>query len=155
MGIEIERKFLVKNDTYKSLAKGILYYQGFLSSDKERIVRIRISDKEAFITIKGISQGAIRTEFEYKIPVEDAEFMLAELCEKPIIKKYRYKIKFEGLIWEVDEFCDKNKGLVIAEVELESKDQEFEIPEWIDIEVTGNEKYYNVYLVKNPYNTWK
>ena len=154
MGIEIERKFLVKNDTYKILAEGVLYYQGFLSLKKERVVRIRIVDKEALLTIKGLSQGSLRTEFEYKIPFEDASFMLDNLCVKPIIKKYRYKIRFEGFIWEIDEFCNENEGLVIAEIELDHIDQEFEIPKWIDKEVTGIEKYYNVSLIINPYNSW-
>lgn len=154
MGIEIERKFLVNNDTYKSLAKGILYYQGFLNTDKERVVRIRIFDKEAYITIKGLSTGAQRTEFEYRIPVEDAEVLLAEICEKPIIKKYRYTIKWGELTWEVDEFCDENEGLVIAEIELENEEQEFDLPEWVNKEITGDEKYYNASLIHSPYKNW-
>ena len=154
MGIEIERKFLVKNDTYKTLAEGVLYYQGFLCAARERVVRVRLVDNEALLTIKGLLQGSARTEFEYRIPTEDAKFMLENLCEKPIIKKYRYKIKHEGFSWEVDEFCEENEGLVIAEIELDHIDQEFEIPKWIDKEVTGIEKYYNASLIINPYKNW-
>lgn len=155
MGQEIERKYLVKNDTYKTLSKGILFHQGFLSTDKKRVVRVRISQEKAWLTIKGISKGAKRTEFEYEIPLSEAEFMLKELCKKPTILKKRYQIPQGKLIWEVDEFLNENEGLVIAEIELEDEDQEFEIPNWIDKEVTGEEKYYNAYLIKNPYNNWE
>lgn len=155
MGIEIERKFLVKNETFKDLAQAEIYHQGFLSTNKERVVRVRISANKAWLTIKGLSQGASRPEFEYEIPVTDAEFILNNLCKKPTIVKKRYRIPTGKLIWEVDEFLNENEGLVLAEIELDNESQGFEIPEWIGKEVTGEKKYYNAFLIKHPYKTWK
>ena len=126
MGKEIERKFLLKDNSWRSLAQGTRYRQGYLSSTKERVVRVRTIDDKGFLTIKGVTAGATRTEYEYEIPVDDSEAMLDELCEKPLIEKKRYKIDFDGLTWEVDEFFGENHGLIVAEVELESEDQEFE-----------------------------
>lgn len=154
MGKEIERKFLVIDESYRTLAKGILYQQGFLNTSKERVVRVRIIGADAFLTMKGISQGAIRTEFEYPIPVEDAKVMLEEMCEKPIIKKYRHIIKLDELVWEVDEFLEENEGLVIAEVELQYETQKLIIPEWIGEEVTHDSRYFNANLIANPYKSW-
>ena len=154
MGTEIERKFLVKDESFRSLAKGTRYRQGYLNSTKERIVRVRTIDDEGFLTIKSITVGATRIEYEYKIPIEEAEVMLSELCERPLIEKNRYKINFEGLIWEVDEFFGDNQGLILAEVELKSEDQEFKKPQWIGEEVTGDPKYFNSNLIKNPYKFW-
>lgn len=154
MGKEIERKFLVKDNTYKTLAKGVLYYQGFLSTNKERVVRVRVIGKDALLTIKGISYGASRTEFEYSIPVEDAKIMLEEMCEKPIIKKYRYILKYGDMVWEVDEFLEENEGLVIAEVELKDEAQNILLPKWISNEVTHDPRYYNANLVKHPFKDW-
>jgi len=155
MGREIERKFLVNNNAYKSLAEGVLYYQGFLSTSKERVVRIRIVNEDAFLTIKGSSAGAKRTEFEYKIPVEEARIMLDEMCEKPIIIKHRYKVEVGNMVWEVDEFLEENKGLVIAEVELQDEYQELKLPKWVGKEVTNDPRYYNANLIKHPFNNWK
>lgn len=155
MGKEIERKFLVRNDDFKKLATGVLYIQGFLSTTKERVVRVRVIDEKAYLTIKGISKGATRTEFEYDIPLRDAKVMLDELCNKPIIKKYRYKIPFDDLIWEVDVFLNENEGLIIAEVELPYENKKIELPDWIGKEVTEDQKYFNSNLVINPYSTWK
>ena len=154
MGIEIERKFLLKNDTWRSLAKGTKYRQGYLNSTKERTVRVRTIDDRGFLTIKGPNIGATRVEYEYDIPEHDAMAMLDDLCEKPIIEKNRYKINYAGLIWEVDEFFGENKGLVVAEVELENEGQRFEKPDWIGDEVTGDPKYFNSNLVINPYIKW-
>jgi len=154
MGKEIERKFLIKNEKFKKLTSGVLCIQGFLSTTKERIVRVRIMGEKAFLTIKGISKGATRAEFEYEIPVSEAQFMLDELCEKPIINKYRYKIPIGELIWEVDVFFEKNEGLIVAEVEVPYENKKIEIPDWIGREVTGDQKYYNSNLVKNPYSNW-
>ncbi|MBW1994277.1 MAG: CYTH domain-containing protein, partial [Deltaproteobacteria bacterium] len=151
---EIERKFLVKDESFRSLAKGARYRQGYLNSAKERVVRVRTIDDEGFLTIKGITVRATRIEYEYKIPVEEAEVMLSELCEKPLIEKNRYKIIYEGLTWEVDEFFGDNQGLILAEVELKSEDQKFKKPEWIGEEVTGDPKYFNSNLIKNPYKYW-
>jgi adenylate cyclase len=152
---EIERKFLVKNNTYRSHGKPIHIHQGFLSTDKERVVRIRIQDDKAFITIKGKTEKATRSEFEYVIPLEDAQFMLENLCEKPTIEKYRYIIPYAGFTWEVDEFHGENAGLVIAEIELQHENQEFQKPEWLGEEVTTDQRYYNANLVKHPYISWK
>lgn len=154
MGKEIERKFLVNGNKWKQLAKGTLYRQGYLSTVKERTVRVRTIDDKGYLTIKGISVGATRKEFEYSIPLEDAQNMLDDLCERPLIEKIRYKINFKNLIWEVDEFLGENQGLVIAEVELESEDQKFNLPEWIGDEVTGDPKYFNSNLINKPFSKW-
>jgi len=155
MANEIERKFLVINQDYKSLGTKHYIHQGFLSTDKERVVRIRILDEKAFITVKGKTTGMTRAEFEYDIPLDDARFMLENLCLNPTIEKYRYNINFEGFTWELDEFLGENEGLLIAEIELESADQEFLRPDWIGEEVTDDPRYYNANLVKNPYRNWK
>ena len=154
MGTEIERKFLMKNDSWRSLAKGTKYRQGYLNSTKERVVRVRTIDDKGFLTIKGITTGATRVEYEYEIPDVEATAMLDELCEKPLIEKNRYKIALGGFTWEVDEFFGENQGLIIAEVELESEDQQFEKPHWIGEEVTGDPKYFNSNLIQNPYLKW-
>ncbi len=152
MGYEIERKFLVKDNSYRSV-KPDFFCQGYLNSDSERIVRIRQSGEKAFITIKGKNNGAKRLEFEYEIPVSDAQELFL-LCEKPLIEKNRYKIHFEGFDWEIDEFLGENEGLVVAEIELPTEDTSFERPDWIDEEVTHDSKYYNSNLVKNPFSSW-
>jgi CYTH domain-containing protein len=154
MGKEIERKFLVKDNSWRALAPGTEYRQGYLNSAKERIVRVRTIDDKGYLTIKGITLGATRVEYEYEIPVAEAEAMLDELCEKPLIEKNRYKIDYERLIWEVDEFFGENQGLIVAEVELESEDQDYEKPGWIGDEVTGDPKYFNSNLIINPYLKW-
>jgi len=152
---EIERKFLVKNTSYRQLGPYLHIHQGFLSTEKERVVRVRIHGKKAFLTIKGISKGITRAEYDYKIPVTDAKYMLANLCLNPTIEKYRYNVNIEGFIWEIDEFLGENEGLIIAEIELKSDDQQFPKPEWIGKEVTGDTRYYNANLVKNPFKNWK
>jgi adenylate cyclase len=154
MGTEIERKFLVRDNTFRSLAQGTRYRQGYLSSTKERVVRVRTIDDKGFLTIKGITTGATRAEYEYEIPVKEAEAMLDGQCEKPLIEKDRYKIAHKGLIWEVDEFFGENQELILAEVELESEDQPYDKPEWITDEVTGDPKYFNSNLIQNPYKNW-
>ncbi len=154
MNKEIERKFLVKNHDFKKIERGVLIRQGFLSTANERVVRIRIKESQAYLTVKGISIGASRTEFEYEIPLKDAEIMISELCEKPVIEKYRYCIKTNDFLWEVDEFKGENEGLIIAEIELRSEDQPFDIPEWVGEEVTGDPRYYNSNLIRHPYSTW-
>ena len=155
MGKEIERKFLVKDDAFKKLAKGTRYRQGYLSSTKERVVRVRTIDDKGFLTVKGITTGATRAEYEYEIPAKDADSMLDELCEKPIIEKNRYKVPKGKLVWEIDEFFGENDGLVVAEVELESEAQSFAKPEWVGAEVSGDPKYFNSNLIQNPYKNWK
>lgn len=151
---EIERKFLVTGDTFKSLAKGEYIRQGFLSTEIARVVRVRIKGEKAWITVKGLSVGATRAEFEYEIPPVDAKYMLENLCEKPTIEKYRYVIDYEGFTWEVDEFLGDNAGLLVAEIELESEYQAFPLPAWVGEEVTGDDRYYNANLIKNPFKNW-
>lgn len=150
MSKEIERKFLVTGDGWK-IGEGTLYRQGYLNTHPERTVRVRTDSGTARITIKGKTVGCTRSEFEYSIPPEDAEALLA-LCEKPVISKHRYRVWVEGLTWEVDEFHGENEGLVLAEIELESEDQEFSLPEWIGPEVTGDPRYYNANLVTHPFS---
>lgn len=154
MGKEIERKFLVRGDVWRSLAKGTAYRQGYLNSAKERTVRIRTIGDRAFLTIKGLTVGATRAEYEYEIPVADGNAMLDALAEKPIIEKKRYKVPLEGLTWEIDEFFGDNTGLIVAEVELKSEGQTFRKPEWVGEEVTADPRYFNSNLIKHPYSKW-
>lgn len=155
MGIEIEKKFLLAGNDWKQLAAGTAYRQGYLNSAKERTVRVRTIDVKGFMTVKGISVGATRLEFEYEIPFEDANALLDVLCEKPLIEKNRYKVDYKGFIWEIDEFFGENEGLIVAEIELESEEQEFDKPEWVGEEVTGDSRYFNSNLIKDPYSQWK
>ncbi|HYC43226.1 MAG TPA: CYTH domain-containing protein [Noviherbaspirillum sp.] len=154
MGVEIERKFLVHGDRWKSLGQGVLLRQGYLSSSPERTVRVRIEGESAMLTIKGKSSGATRSEWEYPIPLADAQAFLDSLCERPVIEKKRYRIPFEGMVWEVDEFFGENAGLVVAEIELSAEDQAFAKPEWIGEEVTQDPRYFNSSLIRNPYSRW-
>jgi adenylate cyclase len=154
MGKEIERKFLVRGNSWRDLAKGTAYRQGYLNSAKERTVRIRTIDAKAFLTVKGLTVGATRSEYEYEIPLSDCNAMLDTLAEKPIIDKKRYKVPFDGLTWEIDEFFGDNAGLIVAELELESESQVFNKPEWVGKEVTGDPRYFNSNLINNPYNRW-
>ena len=152
MAKEIERKFLLKNDNWPR-ENVVKCRQGYLNSARERTVRVRIAGDKGYLTIKGIRVGASRPEFEYEIPVEDAEILL-DLCEKPLIEKNRYRVVEGDFTWEIDEFFGENRGLIIAEIELEHEDQEFSIPDWIGKEVTDDPRYYNASLIKNPYKTW-
>ena len=154
MGTEIERKFLLQSDAWRSLAAGIRYRQGYLSSAKERTVRIRTAGDASFLTIKGLAAGATRAEYEYAIPLEDGNEMLDTLAEQPLIEKVRYTIAYGNAVWEIDEFLGENQGLVVAEVELSSEDQPFDRPEWLGEEVTGDPRYYNSSLVAHPYSRW-
>lgn len=152
MGIEIERKFLVRGDAWRA-APPVYFSQGYLNRDKARTVRVRIAGSEAFLTIKGQSVGATRAEFEYPIPLWDARELLA-LCEQPLIEKNRRKILHEGVVWEVDEFLGENRGLVVAEIELPTEDTAFARPEWLGEEVTSDERYFNSNLSRNPFSQW-
>ena len=152
MGTEIERKFRVKEGTWRNI-KGTSYRQGYLSTVKERTVRVRTIEDKGYLTIKGIAIGASRMEFEYEIPRQDAATLL-HICEKPLIEKNRYRVEHGGFVWEVDEFFGENQGLVVAEIELESEDQYFSKPDWVGEEVTGDPRYFNSNLIKNPYTTW-
>lgn len=154
MGHEIERKFLVKSYAWKAGAKGAVHRQGYLSSVEERIVRVRVVEGKGILTIKGPTQGITRAEFEYGIPVADAELLLDRLCERPLIEKIRYRVPFGGLVFEVDEFVGENAGLVVAEVELEDEAREIELPDWIGEEVSGDPRYFNSALVRRPFTKW-
>jgi adenylate cyclase len=154
MGKEIERKYLIKDDTWRKDASGTTYRQGYLSTVKERTVRVRTIDDKGFLTIKGITIGATRREYEYEIPMADANEMLDELSEKPIIEKTRFKISHAGLTWEIDEFAGVNQGLIVAEVELESEDQNIDFPPWVGEEVSGDPRYFNSNLIANPFANW-
>ena len=154
MGVEIERKFLLRGDAWKSLGQPVLLRQGYLSSHKERVVRVRIEGDGAVLTIKSSNVGASRGEWEYAIPLADAAELLDRVCEQPLIEKYRRRIGFAGNVWEVDEFLGANAGLVVAEIELTSEDQAFERPDWVGEEVTDDLRYLNSSLIKHPYSAW-
>lgn len=157
MSIEIERKFLVKSTDFKTeMFQKSHIKQGFLNTDKERTVRVRIVDDTGFLTVKGISnkQGTTRFEWEKEIALEDARSLLL-LAEKGIIEKHRYFVKVKNHTYEVDVFLEDNKGLVIAEIELDFENEPFEKPHWLGKEVTGNKAYYNSSLSKNPFKSWE
>jgi CYTH domain-containing protein len=154
MAKEIERKFLVKGDSWRKLGVGSVYCQGYIATQKAVTVRVRIANNKGYLTIKGASVNYSRSEFEYEIPVADAQEMLDTLCDRPLIEKVRYKIEWGGLIWEVDEFAGENQGLILAEVELSDEAQQIELPEWIGEEVSTNPKYFNSNLAKFPFSQW-
>ena len=150
MGIEIEHKFLVKNDSYRSMAVSESeIMQGFLSRVPERTVRVRVRGDKGFITIKGKGSGAAHPEFEYEVPLDDAKQMLS-LCEPPVINKTRYIVMHDGNRWEVDEFHGELQGLVIAELEVVSEEYRFSLPPFVGLEVTGDRRYYNSQLGVAP-----
>ena len=154
MGLEIERKFLVLSAAWKALGVGVPMRQGYLSIDPERVVRVRVEGDEATLTIKGRSVGAVRGEWEYPIPKSDAQALLTQLALRPLIEKSRYRIPYQGMTWEVDEFYGDNAGLVVAEIELIAEDQAFEKPEWVGEEVTHDARYFNANLLRHPYSAW-
>jgi adenylate cyclase len=155
MAQEIERKFLVKGEFKKFAAKQTRITQGYLSSIPERTVRVRVKGDKGFITIKGIGNagGASRYEWEKEIPVAEVNELL-KICEPGVIDKTRYNVPIGNFTFEVDEFYGENEGLVVAEVELKSESDVFEKPEWLGVEVTGDVKYYNSMLMKNPFTKW-
>ncbi|WP_017294513.1 CYTH domain-containing protein [Geminocystis herdmanii] len=155
MGLEIERKFLVNHRLWQPPDNGILYRQGYIYTHNGNTVRIRIAGDKGFVTFKGKTKGMARSEFEYEIPLEDAGEMLDTLCDRPLIEKIRYRIKIDHLTWEIDEFLGDNQGLLLAEVELSSENQEIILPNWITEEVTQDSRYYNSNLAKKPYGEWK
>jgi adenylate cyclase len=154
MGEEIERKFLVIGDGWRAGAGGMRYRQGFLSTEPERVVRVRVAGARGWIAIKGPAIGARRTELEYEIPVADAELMLEKLCKRPLVEKVRHTLTVGSHTWEIDVFEGENEGLIIAEIELRSEDEAFEKPEWIGKEVTADPRYFNSNLVAHPYRNW-
>jgi adenylate cyclase len=154
MATEIERKFLVTGADWKQSASGVVYRQGYLSSTKERVVRVRTEGTRGVLTIKGITRGVSRLEFEYEIPRADADRLLDELCERPLIEKTRYRLPAGDVTWEIDEFHGENAGLVVAEVELTGEDQAFERPAWLGEEVSGDPRYFNANLIAHPFRDW-
>jgi len=154
MAIEIERKFLLKNSDWKKLIdQSISIKQGYLNSHIERNVRIRLTNETALLTIKGKTDHTTRQEFEYKIPVKDAEALL-KLCETPLIEKTRFIVKDHNRLWEVDVFEGDNEGLIVAEIELTSEDEALTLPDWIGEEVSHDPRYYNSSLIKDPFKSW-
>jgi len=155
MGIEIERKFLVADESWReSASEGISYRQGYLNRSDRSSVRVRIGDGKAKLNIKSAELGSSRSEFEYTIPVTDAEQILDELCAAPLVEKTRYIVAHAGHDWEVDVFSGDNRGLLVAEIELSHVTEEFERPAWAGQEVTDEARYYNVCLVENPFKNW-
>ena len=154
MAQEIERKFLVKAESWRRPDDGVRYRQGYLSTVKERTVRVRTAGDKGFITVKGVNVGTVRPEYEYEIPLADANQMLDRLCERPLIEKTRYRIHHDGLVWEVDEFEGENRGLITAEVELKRADQAVSIPQWVGPEVSSDPRYFNANLVAHPFSQW-
>ena len=152
MGVEIERKFLVREDFHPDTA-GTPIAQGYLSRDPARTVRVRIAGERAYLTIKGKNGGAARAEFEYEIPAADARELLA-LCDAPLVEKTRCRIPHAGHLWEVDIFHGANAGLCVAEVELGDEQEKIDLPQWITREVTGEKRYYNSSLIAHPYILW-
>ncbi|MDJ1174353.1 CYTH domain-containing protein [Roseofilum capinflatum] len=158
MAIEIERKFLVKGDSWRGLGKAIHYRQGYIRTENHATVRVRIAGDRGYLTLKTLpsgSSGIRRLEYEYPIPLEDAQEMLEYLCDRPQIDKTRYTFNWGGMVWEVDEFAGDNQGLILAEVELTDANQEIQLPEWVGEEVSEDYRYFNSYLASHPYSQWK
>lgn len=155
MAVEIERKFLLKDDSWQQQAdQGTEYVQGYLIGAKKASVRVRIEGDKAFLNIKSATLGVRRMEYEYAIPLVDARELLSELCDKPLIEKTRYLINLHDVCWEIDVFKGDNAGLIVAEVELLSEQQDFHRPLWLGEEVSDDPRYYNVNLVTYPYCNW-
>ncbi|MFD2584645.1 CYTH domain-containing protein [Pedobacter vanadiisoli] len=155
MGKEIERKFLIDQQKWDNLGKpeGKLLRQGYLLTDKDKTIRVRATESKGFLTIKGQTIGATRSEYEYEIPVAEAIELLDNFSVSEL-SKTRYEITFKGKLWEVDVFLGDNKGLIVAEIELESEDETFDLPDWAGVEVTGEEKYYNANLTVRSFKDW-
>ena len=156
MAIEIEHKFLLANNTWRQqVHSSVIFRQGYLSSQSTSSIRVRISDDAAWLNIKSATIGTQRHEYEYEIPLQDANEILDTLCSKPVIEKTRHYIHNEGNTWEIDEFYGENEGLIVAEIELSEKNESFVKPEWLGEEVTQDIRYYNNNLAVNPYSTWR
>lgn len=155
MGKEIERKFLVDKEVWDNMNKpeGKLYKQGYMLVSPKKTIRVRTTPENGYITIKGKTSGTTRLEYEYPIPIEDAEELLAHFT-KNIVEKKRYRIPYKGKLWEVDEFYNENEGLIMAEIELKEEQEAFDKPIWIYKEVTSDNRYYNSYLSQHPFREW-
>jgi len=155
MALEVEHKFLLANDDWRTEIKHSVHYkQGYLSSSPLSSVRVRISDSHAWLNIKSATIGTYRQEFEYEIPLADANAILDELCHKPLVEKMRHFVYRDQHIWEIDEFMGENAGLIVAEIELSQIGESFEKPDWLGAEVTDDLRYYNNNLTKNPFKDW-
>jgi len=155
MATEIERKFLVVDDDWQAhAAPGVRYRQGYLANSARASIRVRLGGDRAWLNLKGATLGVSRQEFEYPIPVGDAERILETFCVRPWIDKTRYLVEHQGHQWEVDVFAGDNQGLVVAEIELGAEDEHFEHPPWLGEEVSGDPRYYNARLVEHPYKDW-
>ena len=154
MGNEIERKFLVTDGWRQQVHHSVVCRQGYLSTAPERTVRVRIMGDNAFLTIKGQTRGYSRHEFEYPIPVADAQELL-QMAVHPLVEKIRHYVQYAGMLWEIDEFSGDNAGLVVAEIELEEEAQSFHSPPWLGQEVTEDKRYYNASLSRSPYSLWE
>jgi CYTH domain-containing protein len=153
MALEIERKFLVDPARWIPEGRGTKLLQAYLSIDPNRTVRIRIAGEKAFLTIKGCSESISRPEFEYEVPLKDAQELLALAISGPV-EKTRYEVLHDGFLWEIDVFSGKNDGLIMAEIELDSEFQEFQLPDWILTEVSADHRYYNSWLSEHPFQEW-
>lgn len=154
MGVEIEHKYLVKEGAWSPYTQGTLIRQGYLTTDKERTVRIRIHGEKGFVTIKGVTVGDSRAEYEYEIPLTDASQMLDNLCLKPLIEKTRYEEVHHDRFWEIDVFHGDNEGLIVAEIELTGSQDHYQIPSWCSVNVTTDFRFANSSLLRNPYKNW-
>lgn len=151
--VEIERKFLVETSKWIPKSFGVRIKQGYLSTDESRVVRVRIAGDLAYITLKGKNRGISRAEFEYEIPPKDA-LILLKMCLNEPVEKTRYTEIYENMVWEIDVFEGVNNGLVLAEVELEDENQQFNLPGWVGVEVSMDERYFNSKLSENPFSKW-
>jgi CYTH domain-containing protein len=160
MAKEIERKFVVRNDDWRDGSEGLFCRQGYLAtsgasaSSSGATIRVRVIGEQGFLTIKGKQQGITRSEYEYPIPLEDANAMLDEFCPWPLVEKVRYEREYDGLTWEIDEFLGENDGLIVAEIEMEHADQAVSLPDWLGQEVSEDPRYRNASLAKQPYSQW-
>lgn len=155
MTVEIERRFLLKNDDWrKQAAEPQILRQGYLSVEKERTIRVRIAGSRAWLTLKGYISDVSRSEFEYEIPLEHAQAMMETMCPFKMEKR-RYRVEFEGFLYEIDEYGGENAPLVVAEIELPSEDAPFAKPDWLGAEITSDGKFTNAYLSRHPYSTWE
>ncbi len=154
MAIEIEKKFLIKHMPVAQITYSESIKQGYIISNEKKVIRVREKGNKYFITIKGNKIGISRFEFEYEIPKSDALELFENFCDIGSIEKTRHYVKHHGHLWEIDEFHNENEGLIVAEIELNSEDEEFDIPDWILQEVTSDSKYYNMNLILNPFKDW-
>ena len=154
MAIEIERKFLIKEKPFSIAKRSLKINQGYIINEKSKVIRVREKGDDYFLTIKGNNIGISRLEYDFPISKEDAKELIFHFCKTTLIEKTRHYIKHKGHTWEVDEFHGKNNGLIVAEIELESEDEKFEIPDWVGEEVTQDDRYYNMNLAIHPFTSW-